>query len=492
MKNLTLSILVSVAMLDFTAKAYAQTMTLDEVISTARAQSVQALQAKSEFVSDYWAWRSYQASRLPSISLYGTAGLFDRSLKLLQNYETGELIYAESYNMQNGLGLSVQQNITFTGGTLRLYSDLTRIDQFGASAGNTWYAEPVTISYYQPLFAYNQYKWDKLISPKEYDKAKRSYLESMEEVNIQASTYYFDVMLAQTLYDASLLNYENTVKMLGIAADRLSLGSITRDEYLQLELSMLNDSISINENLVSLKEARMMLNSFLGFDESHEIKTVLEENLPAIVMDYDLVLEKCSENSSFNLENAIEMLNAESEIAKAKASRGITMQLNATFGLSNSAKELQQTYLNMMDQEIFGLSFSVPIFDWGEGKGKVKKAEAAAEVIKAQVAQAENDKRISLFTAVGQFNNQRQLCNVSRRANAIAAERYSLIMDKFRNGTATVTDLNTARTESDSALQKYIQDMGSFWNYYYTLRKLSLFDFVREEDISVSFEEMVK
>ena len=486
------AILMLVFSLSFSTGLQAQQMTLDEVIGAARTRSVEALEAKSSFVSDYWAWRSYQASRLPSLTLYGELGSFDRSLRLLQNYETGEMVYTENYNMQNSLGLQAKQNISFTGGTLYLFSELTRIDQFGASSGNTWYAQPVTLSYSQPLFAYNRFKWDRLISPKEYEKAKRVYLEAMEDVTLEAVTDYYAVMLARKVYDASVVNYDNISKMLGIARERLSLGSITRDEYLQLELRMLNDSISIHENEVALKKADMVLNSLLSYDESHSIETVTEERLPDVVMDFDLVLDKASSNSSFNLENAINLLNADSAVAQAKASRGITMQINARFGLTNSASGLPETYKNLLDQEIVGLSFSIPIFDWGEGKGKVKKAEAASDVIKAQVEQAENDKRISLYTAVGQFNNQRRLCEVSQKASKIAEERYSLIMEKFRTGKATVTDLNTARSENDSAMQKYVGDLGNFWTYYYTLRKLSLYDFLAAKDITVSYDEMVK
>ena len=456
-------------------------MTLEEVIGAARAGSVPALQAKAAFVSDYWAWRSYRASRLPSLSLYGTLGSFDRSLRLLQNYETGEMVYTSNYNMENSLGLRVRQNIPFTGGTLSLYTDLTRIDQF-ALGGKTWYAQPVTLSYSQPLFAYNQFKW----------RAKRTYRESMEDVTLKAVDRFFGVMEAQKLYDVSRTNYDNTTQMLRIARERLSLGSVTRDEYLQLELRQLSDSIAVNENHVALREARLQLNSLLGLDETREVEPVLEEELPAVLMDYGLVLDKASENASFPLDNAINLLNAESAIAQAKASRGITMQLNARFGLSKTAPELQGVYRDLLDQEVVGLTFTVPILDWGEGKGRVKKAEAAAEVVKAQVEQAENDKRISLYTAVGQFNNQRQLCDVSRRAAAIAQERYTLVMERFRSGKASVTDLNTARTESDSAIQKYIRDISSFWSYYYTLRKLTLYDFLSGEDLTVDYDEMTQ
>ena len=108
--------------------AQTSTMTLEQAIARARETSVSALEAKASFVSSYWAWRSYKASRLPSLNLYGNLASFDRSLRQLQNYETGELVYTSNYNMQNSIGLSISQNITFTGGTLSLYSDFSRID----------------------------------------------------------------------------------------------------------------------------------------------------------------------------------------------------------------------------------------------------------------------------------------------------------------------------------------------------------------------------
>lgn len=487
-----LSLIAVAVLLVFPTLSEAQEMTLSEVLSEARSRSVLALKAKSTFVSDYWAWRSYLASRLPSLSIYGELGNFNRYLNLLQNPETGEMVYVTSYNLQNTIGLGLSQNITATGGTLKLYSDLNRIDEFGDRSGKLWAAQPITLSYSQPLFGYNQFKWAKRISPKEYERAKRRYLESMEEVTLTAAGYYYGVMLAAKVYDASVTNYENTTRMLAAAKERIALGTVTRDQYLQLELRQLNDSVSINENMVSLKKARMQLNSLLGYDETVEVVPVLDEELPDLVMDYDLVYRKCNENSSFVLDNDIDILTAESDIARAKADRGITVQLDARFGLTGSDPVLSKTYSGMLDQEVVGLSFSVPVFDWGLGKGKVKKAEAAAEVVRAQVAQAENDKRISLFTAVGQFNNQQQQCNVSRRAAAIAEERYGLVMEKFMAGTASVTDLNTARTENDDAMSKYINDLSSYWNYYYTLRKLTLYDFIAGRDLDVDFEEMVK
>jgi outer membrane protein TolC len=202
--------------------------------------------------------------------MYGNLMNFDRSLTLLQNPEDGTLKYVSSNNLQNGAGLEINQNITFTGGTLSVSSDLSRIDQFGGNKSLTWYSRPVTVSYYQPLFTYNQFKWDKKIEPKAYEKGKRDYLGSMEAVTINVVYAYHNLLLAKMNNEISQSNFENSGNMLKIAKERLQLGDVTKADYLQLELRMLNDSIAINETEVMVREAQMTLNSLLGFDESFE------------------------------------------------------------------------------------------------------------------------------------------------------------------------------------------------------------------------------
>ena len=159
--------------------------------------------------------------------------------------------------------------------------------------------------------------------------------------------------------------------------------------------------------------------------------------------------------------------------------------------MSQTGPNIPVAYQDLMDQETVGISFSIPIFDRGMGKGKVQKAKAAQEVVRAQVQQSDNDFRRQMFTAVSQFNNQRQQCMVSERAMRIAAERYELTMHRFKEGNATVTDLNMAQTENDSALRQYISDISNFWIFYYQLRQYTLFDFIKGTDLEIDVHEMI-
>lgn len=467
-------------------------LTLDKAIYSAQNHSIAAMVAKYTFLSSYWSFRSYQASRLPSLNLSGEVLSFDRSLRLLQDYDTGEMRYLENYNLQNTLGLAIQQNITLTGGTLRLYSSLNRLDQFAPKESKSYYSQPITLSYTQPLFAYNSFKWNKKIAPKEYELAKRTYIEAMEDITVQAVSYYFSLLLSKTRHTIAVKNYGNTKSLYSIAEERLKLGSITNDELLQLQLRMLNDSLAINDTALAVREQRMRFNSYLRYSENVDIDPVLDEQIPAIEIDYVTVLDKALENSSFNAGNQLRALNAEAGIAQAKAERGATATINARFGLSQTGEEFRTAYSNLARPGGHRTSVFHPAFRLGHGKGRVRMAKARADMVRNQIEQDETDYRHTIYTLIEQFHNQRNQCVVAARAREVAESRYAMAMENFRRGTVSVTDMNTAQTEKDQASQTYVSALADFWSYYYSLRRKTLYDFISHTDISVEFDRLIE
>ena len=64
-----------------------------------------------------------------------------------------------------------------------------------------------------------------------------------------------------------------------------------------------------------------------------------------------------------------------------------------------------------------------------------------------------------------------------------------------RMGVATYTshpkNRTDAQNDSDEARTKYLSDLGNFWNYYYTLRYYTLYDFIKGRDIDIDVTEMI-
>ena len=174
-----------------------------------------------------------------------------------------------------------------------------------------------------------------------------------------------------------------------------------------------------------------------------------------------------------------------------KASKGLQANLNAQFGLTQQGSDLGTAYSNAMDQQIVSLGLRLPIMDWGLGKGRVKMAKSREEVIRAQVDQEMTEYKQNIFIKVIQFNNQVLQCNLSVRADSIAKERYDNTRERFLDGTIGVTELNNAQSEKDQASTRLISDLGNFWLYYFNIRKLSLYDFIKGTDISAEFDKMI-
>ncbi len=469
------------------------TMTLAEAIAVAHNYSPSSQMAQLSYLTDYWDYRSYKAQFLPSLNMSANLGSYDRSLVEVRDTDTGEISYVSNNSLSNTVALSIDQNIALTGGTVSLYSNLTRLDQFDYD-NQIYTTNPLSLSYSQPIRGFNTLKWEKETSPREYENSKREYLESMETITINTTTYFFAVLTAQDNYEKALDNYADTKRLYDIAQKRFEIATVTKNELLQLELAMINAEMSINSYKVDLDIAKFNFTLYLGIaeDENRPIELIPPSNIPEIMLDFENVLTRAYENSTHMLLQELELIYAKMEVASAKADRGIQIDFNANLGLSQSASNFKLAYSSLLDREIVGLTLSMPLYDWGMSKGKVRMAEAQEKLVKTEVEQAELEFIQDIRVKVMQFNNQTYQCRSSARARDIANERYQITTKRFENGTVTVTELNTALEEKYDANASYISQLSTFWNAYYEIQKLSLYDYINKKDISAEFDKLIE
>ena len=443
------------------------------------------------FMSQYWSFRSYKAQLLPSLNLSGNLGNYNRSLVDVRDPETGRISYVANNTLSNDLSVYINQKIALTGGNVSLNTSLARLDQFSYDM-KTYNSNPVTINYTQPLRSFNTLKWQKKTEPLQFEKAKKQYLESLEGITLQTTSYFFSVLSAQTSYKKSEENLRDTRGMYKIAQQRYDIGTVTKSELLQLELSMMNAELTVSNSKVDLEVALFNFKSYLGVAESTFFELQPPMNVPEMFMEYDFVLDRALQNSSHNVSLKIKELNSLKSVAQAKADRGIQVELRANLGFSQTGDDLQGVYSRLKDREVVGLSVSMPIYDWGMSRGRVKMAEAEARLARTELEQEETKFQQDIRIKVMQFNNQARQCNISAKALQVAGERYDITKKRFQNGGITVTDLNTAQKELDSASEQYINQLRTFWNAYFELRKLSLYDFISKRDISAEFDKIVE
>lgn len=469
----------------------AQQLTLSSAIRLAQANSYNAMVARLSFMSQYWSYRSFQAELLPAVNLSGNLLQFDRSMVETRNFDDGRISYVENNSMSNSFSLSVDQNIVALGGKLSVQSYLYRLDQFSHDS-KIYNSQPIRLRYTQPLWAYNSLKWQKKTEPLKYENAKRTYLESMESVAMETVQLFFEVLSAQSTYQQSVSNLKDRLYLFEIAKKRLELGTITKSELLQLELSLLNAQVDVKNKELSLNNQKFRLFSDLRIFDYGTTELTLPYGIPNVSVNVEDVIEKAIKNSTHMLQQQISRTESEKLVAQAKANKGLQVQLNSELGFNRTANHINEAYRNLKDNEIVGLTISLLIFDWGVSKGRVKMAKADLEVTKTRLEQAHETYIQDLRFSVLQFNMQSDQCKNAVRAQDIADERYNITKQRFEAGSVTVTDLNTAQQESENAKAQYIHQLQTFWGGYYNLRRSTLYDWIGRQELTVDFNTVIR
>ena len=484
---------LSVLLLLFAVSVQGQRLlTLPEAIALARRQSVDAAVALNELKAAYWEYRTYRADLLPEVNFTATLPSFNKSYNRYQQSD-GSYTFVKNNNLGMDGELSIDQNVWFTGGKLSLTTSLSYIRQLGGNGTNQFMNVPLSLTFTQPIFGVNSLKWQRRIAPVRYREAKADFLSATEEVTRKTLAYFFELLLAREQLNTSRQNLENSEKLYKIAEAKRRIGQISENDRLQLRLSMLNARAALTNSETELRAKMFQLRAFLGLSEQDDIDPVLPDAVPDVEVGYADALEKALANNSFAHNLRRRRLEADYAVAEARGNLR-EIDLYASVGLTGQDGSLRRVYRSSGwgNNQVVEVGVKIPILDWGKRRGKVRVAESQRETVRAQLRQDEMDFNQDMFLLVEHFNNQAMQVQIAVEADSVARRRYDANVQAFMIGQISTLDLNDSQSAKDEARQTRITELYNYWNYFYQLRSLTLWDYERNEELTADFEAVVK
>ncbi|MCX6224840.1 MAG: TolC family protein [Bacteroidia bacterium] len=471
----------------------ARQLNLQDVIKLAQENSLDALLAKHRFRSSYWSFRSYQANYLPSVSLQ--TDIVDLSRSIEKNVVLQDSVwvtkYAPSNRLSSTVSLEVSQNIPITGGRMYVSSQLGRLDLLNDDPA-TLMSTPVSIGLMQPLFSFNKFKWQKKIEPLKYEEAKKSYLSSMEDVNLKAVRYFYDLALAQMNVKTSQFNVANNDTLYQIAKGRFELGMIDQGDLMQMELNLLTSTDNLNKGILDLEVKKSNLRTFLGFIDKINIELVTTLDVPKLKVNVDQAIQHARENNPTMLSMERSILEAQQNVAKVQSDSRFTANLMASYGLTQRGTDMAAAYNRPLESQQLNVGVTVPILDWGMRKGQVKMAKSSLDVTKVNVEQQKIDFEQQVFLDIMQFNMQDEQLILAAKTDTISRTRYDITKQKFMLGSLDVLKLNDALSQKDRAITNYQSALRTYWNYFYNVRKTTLWDFEKNVPLEQSYDDLIR
>lgn len=466
------------------------TLTLDDAIAMARVQSVDAAVALDELKTAYWQWRSYRADRLPEISIGGKLPSYNDRYTSYMN-ESGEYSFVRTHNLDATATLSINQNIPFTGGKISLSTSLDYMRQFEDGGSDRFLTVPVALTLQQPVFGVNTFKWDNRIEPVRFSEAKAAFLSATENVALATVNHFFTLVMSRENVAIAEQNLDNANKLYSVAVEKRKMGQISENDLRQMELNVLDAQSDLTDCRSTLKSDMFTLRSFLDLGEDVEIVPVVPDKVPEADVTYDDALTRALDNNKFAQNIRRRQLEADYEVAKAK---GDMRQINlyAQVGITGTDRRFTDAYSRVRSNQLIEIGFEIPLLDWGKRLGKVKVAESNRRVTESRLRQESLDFHQQLFVLVERFGNQQQQLSIATRANEIADQRYRTNFETFLIGKISTLDLNDSQSKKDESKRRYINELYKFWNYWYQLRSLTLYDYEHGGDINADIDKLCK
>ena len=526
-----LIILATFGVLPVAAQTDTLRLSLDDCITMARRQSIDAAVALGELRSAYWQWRSYRADLLPEMSLSGTAPSWNKRYSSYQQAD-GSLSFVRNDYLGLDGAVNITQKLWPTGGTLSVKSSLDYLHQSsnaspsggGREGANQFMSLPVAVTLSQPLFSVNHLKWNRRIEPLRYREAQARFLTETEQVAMQAISLYFGLLLAGEQVNIARQNLQTAEKLYEVAQAKRRMGTISENDVLQLRLDVLTARSALTNSESTRQAAQFALRSFLdveapieaavpsptpdpsrggegsiysqGGDSTEGLSTPLPPaggvgGEAVLHLDYADVLAHALRNNALATTMRRRQMEADYAVASARANRQ-SISLYAQLGYTGTADNLRGAYRDLLSNEVVQVGVTIPLLDWGKRKGQRRMAESNREIIQGQLRQQAQDFRQNIFILTEQFNNQAEQLRIAVEADTIARRRYHTNVETFKIGSISTLELSAAQTAKDEARQNRIAQLHNYWYYYYQLRSIALWDFERGCDLTADVEKLIE
>lgn len=458
-----------------------QIVSLEDVIQRAKEQSPASKQAETRQENRYWQYRFYKSNYNPQLRLSGTLPSYYKRVNQIPQQD-GSFRYLSVEQTNNNVNLGLLQPIYWTGGVISANSSIGYFRDYNdpSALAEQWSGTVMNVQLTQPIFSFNSLRWDKKTEPLRYEESKRDYVEQMEFISQEAVNRFFNVLQAQINLQIAQFNLANNDTIYKIEQGRYNIGTTSKDKLLQVELQLLRSRQDVAQARLDMETARLQLRSYVGLSGAEQVQLVLPEHIPQFSVSVDEALDYARKNRAAYVAFERRRIEADREVAQARGERFQT-NITAAYGLNNNGLVFDDVYMSPEEQQQINLTLSIPILDWGRNKSRMRTALANKKLNDYIIAQDEVNFEQEIITQVGNFEMLRLQIEITKKADEVAQERYNVAQNRYLIGKIDITNLNIALTEKDDAKRSYIQALKSFWTAYYSLRRLTLYDFSSQQ-----------
>ena len=388
----------------------------------------------------------------------------------------------------------VDQPILWTDGVISLINRFgwqdNKSEVEGMKNTNKAFTNDLYLQLSQPIFTYNKRKMELKQIEYDYENANISYALQRLNTEKDITQQFYSVYMAQSQLLINREELTNAQQSYDIIKNKVEADLSPRDELFQAEVNLASARSSVEQQQVTLENAKDQLKQTLGMPLADDILVMAEVHIKAVDVNLDKAIQHGLSSRLELRQREIESKNLAFDMVKIKALNEFKGDIALSFGLIGDNQHLGDIYNNPTQNPRVAISFSVPIFDWGEKKARVKAQEVAQKINELEFYEDKVNIELNIRQTWRSLENLLTQIKIAEQ-NVLNAQRtYDLNLTRYREGDITGMEMNQFQTQLSNKKVSYTQSLINYKIELLNLKILSLYDFEHDTPI-VPMEELM-
>ena len=389
---------------------------------------------------------------------------------------------------------SISQPIIWTDATLSLNNSLSwqnnESSVGGTTNSNRTFSNSLYLSLTQPIFTYNRTKMNLRQIEMNYENARISYALQLLNVERNITSQFYSLFTAQQNLEISEKELENAEKNFNIIKDKVEADLVTKDEYYQAELNLAQSRSSLENQRVSLENSKDNFKQALGIPLEEDIIVVCDIEAEPVFVDFNKALESATTTRLELRQRQISREQQEMSMIQVKDNDSFSGNISLSLGVMGDDPEFAHVYDNPTNNPRVAVTFSVPIFDWGARKARIKAAEIERKMFELSADEELKSIEMNVRSTCRSLDNLLGQISIAEQSQKNAQLTYDLNEERYRNGELTGMQMNQFQTQLSNSKMSYTQAIINYKVQLLNLKILTLYDFEKDEPVvPITYED---
>jgi len=482
LKNMAVTLLFLGSLMILSPVAMAQrTLRLQDAIEIAQGSS---RSIKKSMLNLYGNQRSLDAQRAALKSRFAldiTPFDYNRNRSFNNLFSTWNT--NETYN--SFATLSVSQPIVATDGTISLINRLGYVDNYSdfQDVRLQTYSNNLYLQLDQPIFTYNRTKLQ--LKELELNLENATISNALQLLSLEQSVTqsFYTFYQRQNNLQISIDEYENQKISYEITKNKVDADLLAMEELYQAELNLATSKSTLETNQVLLDNAGDDFKLLLGVDLTQEINVEVDINFVTRETDLNQALQHALANRMELRERAIDIERSQFELIRTKSLNEFKGAVSLSLGVFGDNERAPYIYEAPAVNPRVAISFSIPLYDWGEKRARIDAAVASREIRTVDLEVEKNDIMINIRKVYRNLQNLENQILIAEQNVKNANLTYDINLERYKNGDLTSIDLERFQSQLSEKKSAYADALINYKIELLNLKILSLYDFETQQPV---------